>query len=163
MGDVFDEDTIFEQSILTREITVHIQHVDSDISSHVSTMLRSEYEGRCIEEGYIKQGSSKILSLSCGKLINHHVLYMVTFECMIFLPVENMRLRCYVKNITKAGIRALISPDQNAPAMIFLARDHHIQNERYFSTKIGDQLLVRVIGKRFELNDEYISILSELI
>ena len=163
MNDVFDEDTIFEKSILTREITVHIQHVDSDISTYVLTLLRDEYEGRCIEEGYIKQGSAKILTLSCGKLIKDYVQYMVTFECMIFLPVESMRLKCYVKNITKAGIRALISPEQNTPAMIFLARDHHIQNEQYISSKIGDQLLVRVIGNRFELNDEYISILSELI
>ena len=63
----------------------------------------------------------------------------------------------------EAGIRAESSMYVPSPIVIFIAKEHH-PNVSYFSeVKQGDNLNVRVIGQRFELNDKYISIIGELI
>jgi hypothetical protein len=44
-----------------------------------------------------------------------------------------------------------------------VARDHNFDNKDYSRVKVGDTIMTRVIGQRFELNDPYISIIAELI
>jgi DNA-directed RNA polymerase subunit E'/Rpb7 len=84
------------------------------------------------------------------------------FECLICRPVEGQIIECIVKNITKAGIRAIYQSEEESPITIFIARDHHYNNEYFTSLKENDSITTRVIGIRFELGDENISVLSEL-
>jgi len=75
-----------------------------------------------------------------------------------------MVVRSKVKNVTKAGIRAEISEkDEPTPMVIFIARDHHNNNDEFINIKENDYINAKVIGKRFELNDTYISVIAELI
>ena len=75
-----------------------------------------------------------------------------------------MVINCVARNITKAGIRADIeTPDNKSPVIIFIARDHHYNSDYFSSIKENDNIKIRVIGQRFELNDKYISIIAELI
>jgi hypothetical protein len=87
----------------------------------------------------------------------------VVFECDVCFPVEGMLISCLAKNITKAGIRAESAFDTPSPIVVFIARDHHYNDESFSKVKEGDKIDVRVIGQRFELNDKYISIIGELI
>jgi len=45
---------------------------------------------------------------------------------------------------------------------LFIARDHHHLNESLSTIKENDNLLARVIGIRYELNDKYISAIAKL-
>ena len=84
------------------------------------------------------------------------------FECLICHPIEGQIIKCKVENITRAGIRAIYFKETKSPITIFIARDHHYDN-KYFSTiKEEDVILIKVIGIRYELNDETISVLGEL-
>ena len=74
-----------------------------------------------------------------------------------------MIFNCVAKNITKAGIRAESSVENPTPIVVFVAKDHHYNDEYFSDVKEGDVIQVRVIGQRFELNDKYISIIGELI
>ena len=47
--------------------------------------------------------------------------------------------------------------------MVFIARDHHYKSAQFSKLEEGDDINVRVIGIRYELNDEYISIIGELV
>mgnify|MGYP007000347125 len=50
------------------------------------------------------------------------------------------------------------------PLIIFIARDHHYKNPELFSSiKESDEIIVKIIGQRFELNDPAISVIAELI
>ena len=76
-----------------------------------------------------------------------------------------MYINCVAKNITKAGIKAEIdtySEEEKSPLIIFLARDHNYLIKKFSNININDKIRIRVIGQRFELNDEYISVLGEL-
>ena len=50
-----------------------------------------------------------------------------------------------------------------SPVIVFIARDHHYQSKYFSSKQEGDNIVVKVIGQRFELNDKYISIIATLI
>ena len=75
-----------------------------------------------------------------------------------------MIIDCLAKTITKVGVRAeLIVDDNISPYVIFIARDHHYNNETFSKIKENDVLQVRIMGQRYELNDKQISIIAELI
>jgi CTP synthase (UTP-ammonia lyase) len=77
-------------------------------------------------------------------------------------PVEGMQINCIAKHINKAGIRAEVK-DTPSPVVIFIARDHNYSSQLFSQVKENDNINVRVIGQRFELNDTYISIIAQLI
>ena len=55
-------------------------------------------------------------------------------------------------------------PETPTPLVVFLARDHHYKNTEYFSSvKENDEINVKIIGQRFELNDVAISVIGEII
>ena len=69
---------------------------------------------------------------------------------------------CTIKNITKAGLRCELNEDKS-PLVIFVSRDHHYQITEFNELVENDKINVKIIGQRFELNDQYISIISEYI
>lgn len=156
--------SIYSQIMITKQIPINIVNVGQNLNQTFLNIISSSIEGKCIEEGYIKSNSTKILTYSSGLIKGGQVLFEVVFECLVCCPVEGMHIKCRAKNITKAGIKAQIDDDSgDIPVVIFLARDHHYKMN-YFSTIEPDELIkVRVIGQRFELNDEYISIIAELM
>ena len=153
--------SIYSTAIITRHVTLPINLVGSNIKSVLMKEISSNIEGRCIVQGFVKPDSTTILSYSCGVVKGANVVYEVVFECEVCCPVEGMNINCIAKNITKAGIRAVVS-EIPSPVVIFVARDHHKTD--YFTTIKEDQSIkVRVIGQRFELNDKYVSIIAELV
>ena len=60
------------------------------------------------------------------------------------------------------GIRAEVK-DMPSPVVIFVARDHNYNSQLFTDTKVNDEIMVRVIGQRYELNDAYISIIAEIV
>jgi len=154
---------IYSKSLLTRNITLPITIIGRNIKETIENVINHHYEGKCLVEGYIKPKSSKIITFSSGVIAGDNISFEVVFECMICNPVEGMNIMCVAKNITKAGIRAESATEIPSPIVVFIARDHHFNNNKFINIQEGDTMVVRVIGQRFELNDSYISIIGELI
>jgi hypothetical protein len=157
---------IYMQNVLVRKVYLDINEIGGNIAANLEKKLRREIESKCIKEGYVKPRSTKILSYSCGVLKANKVEFVVTCECLICRPVEGMRIfKCIAKNITKAGIRAELRTegDEPSPIVVFVARDHHYDNKYFATVKEEDEINVRVIGQRYELNDTYVSIIAELL
>lgn len=173
-GDEYDEkvvvlsnDDIFTQSVLHYPVYMTITQVGSNLERNLKKYLVQMCEGKCIEEGYIKHKSIKIITYSSGVAYAEQIRFDVVFECKLCYPTEGMHLICFAKNITKAGIRAEIyeneSLKESTPMMIFIARDHHYNNNNINDIEVGQKLNVRILGCRFELNDQYISVIAEYI
>lgn len=155
---------IYSKILITRMASMHITHMGNNIKELLQHKLSSEIEGKCIVEGYIKPKSVSILTYSSGIVQGHNIIFEIVFECQACLPVEGMHIKCIAKNITKAGIRAEITDGVNkTPLVIFIARDHHTITPYFNSIKEQSNIVVRVIGQRFELNDNYICVIAELI
>ena len=154
---------IWMKNVLTRKIVLPFKSIGNNIRENIQKKLEENLYNRCSKEGYIKKKSIQILSYSSGVVEANTVIFDVMFECNICRPVEGQIIPCKVKNITRAGIRATYTREEESPITIFVARDHHYNNEEFSQQKEDDDINIKVIGIRYELNDETISVLGELI
>jgi DNA-directed RNA polymerase subunit E'/Rpb7 len=157
-----DNMVLFSNALITKKIHVNIQNIGSNIKQTLEKMIAADIEGKCIVEGFVKNRSTKIMTYSSGLIQGSSVTFEVVYECSICSPVEGMIIHCIAKNITKAGIRAETN-DSPSPVVIFVARDHHYTTPYFSEVKENEDIVVKVIGQRYELNDKYISIIAELV
>jgi DNA-directed RNA polymerase subunit E'/Rpb7 len=154
---------IYMHNVITRKVQLSIREVGSNIKYNIENKLQTTLEGRCTVEGFIKPGSISLHTYSSGLISGDKVIFEVVFACLICRPVQGMKIsRCVVKNNTKAGIRAE-TKEQVSPVVIFISRDHHHRDQYFNDLKEGDEINVKVIGQRFELNDRFVSIIGELM
>ena len=153
---------LWMKNMLTRRILLPFHSIGSNIRENVQKKLEEKLYNKCSKEGYIKNGSIKILSYSSGLVEANNVIFEVMFECDICHPVEGQIIKCQVKNITRAGIRAVYTKEKVSPITVFVARDHHYNNEAFLKVKENEEITIKVIGIRYELHDETISVLGEL-
>ena len=155
---------IYTDSLITRSVYLSIMEIDKNLKDTITKKLKKEYEGKCIVEGYIQNDSCQIVSYSSGLIKGVNIIYDVVFRCKTCFPVEGMNINCIATNITKsAGIRAEIADIYPSPAIIFITRDHHYNDDYFSEIKEGQKFSATVIGQRFELNDKFISIIAKLI
>jgi len=154
--------SLFERAILERQVAVHITNVGKNLTQTLEKVLKQDYQGKCTVEGFIKDNSISIRTYSAGKTNGDKICFTVVFECQICHPVEDMLIQCITRNVTKAGIRAesVISP---SPIVVFVTRDHNYDNDYFSSIHEGDHINIKVIGQRFELYDDHISIVAQLV
>jgi DNA-directed RNA polymerase subunit E'/Rpb7 len=155
---------IYSRCLITRNISLPITAINKNIRETIENQISYQFEGKCINEGYVKLGSSKIITYSSGIIERGtNILFEVMFECLVCFPVEGTLISCVAKNITKAGIRAESADESPSPIVVFIARDHNYSNTYFSSLQEGDKFNARIIGQRFELNDKYISIIAEVV
>lgn len=154
---------IYSKNVLCKDVTLNINLIGSNINSVLRETLSNKYEGKCIKEGYIKKGSIEIINYSAGVLKGSSAVFNVSFECLICKPVEGMKIKCKVINVTMAGIRAVYSQSMESPLIVFIARDHYYNEPIFTKIKEDDLITIKVIGTRYELNDKNIYIIAELL
>ena len=154
-------------SILSMKVTLPITEVGGNIKANLEKLIVSKTEGKCIVEGFVRPNSVNILTYSSGKVNAGYVEFQTTYECMVCYPVDGMRVRCICNTITKAGIHAEVreqkGPVSIVPITMFIARDHHMQNDLFEKVVEGAKLIVSVSGVRFELNDATICAIGKLV
>lgn len=154
--------SLYIKNISTKRLSVPVKCVGSNIKGTLENILRSNIEGKCSIEGYVKQRSCNVITYSCGLVTGNLAIFTVVYECLVCNPSQGMRISCSVKNITNAGILAQVDDSEYSPVNIFIARDHHYNIPYFSELKEGDEIMIRVIGQRFELNDTFVSVLGEL-
>jgi len=153
---------LFNQILITKTIPININNIGNNIKETLEKAIAFQIEGKCIVEGYIKPSTVEIITFSSGLVTGPTVIFEVVFQCYVCSPVEGMHINCIAKHINKAGIRAEVN-EMPSPVVIFIARDHNYNSPLFAQIKENDEVKVRVIGQRFELNDKYISIIAELV
>jgi len=148
--------------IISKKVSINMKNIGSNLKEIMLKLIENEIAGKCIKEGYIKPNSISIISYSNGIQERDYIKFDVVIECLVCNPVEGQQLTCIAENITKAGIRAAVSDDNN-PLIIFIARDHNYLNKNFSNIKEKQEITIRVIGQRFELNDKNISVIAELL
>ena len=155
---------IYARNVISRKIPIPFNQIGNNLNIILLKHVKLSVEGKCNKEGFIKHNSVRLVSISAGILEGENVIYNVSFECLICHPVENMHIKCKVTNITKAGIKCIYGDVENdSPIINYIARDHNYNNKLFNETKIDDVINTRVIGIRFELNDDKIYVISEII
>lgn len=153
---------IYSSILLTRKISIPFRIVGRNIKDTLEHILSKIVEGKCMAEGFIRPGSVKILSYSNGYLYGKHAIFDVVYECLACSLVEGVVFSCVIKNISLAGIRATIN-EPKSPVVVFIARDHHYDRADFTRLQEEEEIRIRVIGQRFEIGDEAISVIGELV
>ena len=151
---------IYIKNILTRKIHLPFYLLGDNIKELIQQKLNKTYEGKCIKEGFLKPNSINIITYSSVVIKGNNVLFDVAFNCLICKPVEGMRIKVIVKNVTKAGIRAEYK--EPTPIIVFISRDQSYKDELFNSIKEDDDIYIKVIGIRYELNDKFISVIASV-
>ena len=133
---------LYMSHLLTRRIKLPFNLIGENIKENLNQVL-NELSGKCAKEGYIKYNSINILTHSSGIINDNNVIFDVVFEAQVCHPVEGMKLKCIVKNTTKAGIRAEIN-EEISPIVIFVARDHYYEDDYFSSRKEGDIITINI-------------------
>lgn len=156
--------SVYSRCLLTRKFVLPITAISKNLKENIEENIKTNFEGKCVVEGYIKPNSAQIITHSSGTIERGNcIMFETVFECDVCFPVEGMLIPCVAKNITKAGIRCESANEVPSPIIVFIAKDHHYSSSQFNEIKEGDKLNVKVIGQRFELNDKYISIIGELV
>ena len=153
---------LYTQSVVCMRITLAVSEIGKNLASILHQRLKSSVEGMCIAQGYVKPGSVLVLTYSSGVASGATVTFDVSYQCLICRPVEGMLIRgCVVKNITKAGIRA-ITQEHPSPVVVYISRDHMRDSDTFDAVSEGDLITARVVGQRYELKDQSISVVAQL-
>lgn len=153
---------IFSPVIDTAKVYLKIYEVNKNVQEKIKSTLVAQLESKCNKHGLIKEGSVQIINTSSATIRMNRAEFTVTYQALACHPVEGMIVEVGVVNVTKAGIRAELMGEEQSPLVIFVARDHH-NNNNYFNTiKEKDSIHVKIVGVRFELNDTYVSVIGEL-
>ena len=142
--------SLYIKNIITKKLSIPIKYVGANIKQVLEEILKKEFEGKCCIDGYVKKGSSKIITYSCGNIHGNVAIFTIVFEYLVCNPPNGMRISCVVSNITNAGLMALANNSDISPINVFIARDHHYNIPYFSQIKNEDTIMVRVIGQRFE-------------
>lgn len=158
----YSDNVLYNRSLLTRSVCIPMKNVNKNIHGEIERYINKNYEGKCVVEGYIRPQSVKIISYSSGLIKADNIIFDVGFECEVCYPIEGMKFKCLVNNITKAGLRCEIPNERPSPLVIFVTRDHNYMKDGFTDINEGDIINVKIIGQRFELNDKYISVIASI-
>ena len=163
---VTNEHNLYSRNMLEMKVILLPQEIGvNKTDKNLQQKIVNTIEGRCIEEGYVKPKSVKILRYSTGLVKTPHIEFSVVFECKTCNPTEGLILReCVCTSVTKGGIHANIYDNhRNIPVTVYIHRDHFAENRVFQSVKKDDVFDVTVIGARFELNDPCVEIIGEIL
>ena len=170
------ESALYHATCIRRKLCIPVSDIPhvSRVEDHLRQTVSGEMDGRCIAEGFIKPGSCILRSHSAGTFSAGNIRFDLEIDCMLCCPKEGAVMNCVAKTVTQAGIRANASVREHepSPVVIYISREMHdatrlgesMQTQMPMDAiKPGDAMQIRVVGRRFELNDKQVSIIGEWI
>ena len=169
---LLNQPDLYHKQIIQHKVQIPFHKIPSSLVTYFETYARKHIMGKCYKEGYIFYGEGgknvKVVSHTSGIMNSNLVDFNVMYEFDVCYPHEDMEIMCKVDSVTKIGIKAILSNDERKnPMVIFASRIHNVN---FFESNNGETenlegkiIKVRVIGSRFEVNDEYLSLLGEII
>jgi DNA-directed RNA polymerase subunit E'/Rpb7 len=153
----------FSTAVLEKNIILPMTSVGKNIIEILMNAISLQIEGKCISEGYVKPGSSKLISYSAGLIERgNKISFHVVFSCGVCCPIINSQIQCKIVSITNSGIRAESVDTVPTCMVIYISRD--LNSKDFHDTEFveGKIISVKVIGKRFELNDAFVSVIAKI-
>lgn len=163
----FKNELVEKVNILPSELKSTSGQINEYIDNIILTKLKDKLGDKCLKYGLIKRESIVQLSRSVPYFnngrFNSSMSVKVRFSADICNPSENQIIECKVSSQNKMGILAYVGNSfSESPLVILLARQHHLENDNYKNIKNNDTIKVKIIGKKFDINDKQISIIAKL-
>jgi len=156
-----NEDTLYIPVMITKKISIPLEHHGKNIEHYFLSYSQDKYENKCIEDGFVRKGSSSVVKYTPGILENNYCIYNVLFKFDMCVPYKNMKTSCIIQSFNKIGFICVVN-EVNSPIYIYVTRElnQHINFDDY---KLKDKIKVIITKYRFEYNDHYISCMGKII
>ena len=158
----------YSTEIVTKRIAFKVSAIEASdqktLAKLIETTVCEQFEGRCISEGFVKPDSIKVITHSSGLIkSNHTIVYDVSFSCEVYVPIEGSLITCRAASVIRPGIRAYSAHEKPSPFVAFVTKDLIFEDAKFDGIQKDDVFTAKVIAKRFEINDEHISIIAEFV
>jgi len=152
--------------ILSISLGLGADEINGNIENIILFKLKKQLEGKCIREGFVLPGSVEIVSRSAGTAqlshFNANFIFHIQYSAKICNPVEGDIVEAEITNVNKMGILARAGEGDPPPLSILLAKQHHMNNDKFEKMREGYNIRVKIIGKRFDSGENQISIIGLL-
>tara|TARA_B100001094_G_C18088633_1_gene749149 strand:+ start:636 stop:1139 length:504 start_codon:yes stop_codon:yes gene_type:complete len=165
---------MINEQIINSTLSLSPSDLTGDIDNIIKERLKSEFEGKCHDNGFIIRSSLSVIKRSVGSIETHNNLsslkYNITFKAKIISPNEGDVIECFVSNINKMGILAYIKIGgknddgiESSPLIIIIPRNYFDEQS---SKNIDDltknqSLNVRVVGVRTKYKSDKIQVVAK--
>ena len=156
---------IFMRMQLCEKVKLEPAFITKSYRDEVMKRLKAKVEGICSRHGFIKADSIEILKICTGRVemigLNGNTTYDVYFWADVCNPLLGSVIRCRVSNINKFGILAEAGGIIEA---IVAKNSVNITSEVDLDKiRIGDEVVLEVVGKKYELNEKKISLIGKIV
>jgi len=147
----------------------HVQLAPSELTESfvevIASKLKAKFEGVCSRFGYVKPGTLALASRSAGSFMKPHFNGHTRFEVCVMGDVCNPTTGMVVDAKVKASNNLGVVADSDGILDILIPRrsagiSSEVDLDRL---KVGDDILVEVLGKRYQLKDSKISIIGRVV
>jgi DNA-directed RNA polymerase subunit E'/Rpb7 len=166
---------LFVRSLVRDPVLVKPQHIGSNYVEVIERQLRASYEGVCSRHGFIMPGSITVHKVLSGRVeavsLNGDVRYDVAYFASVCNPPIGSVLDGRVINMNRFGV--LVHSGVQSPDGTFLPVVETIVTRQPIggldsevdldALEVGETVHVQIAGKKFELNDDKISVIGRIV
>ena len=146
--------------LLKQQVVIEPHELNKDLNKCILRKLKQEVENKCIAEGFVKEGSVKIIKKTMGyypsNLFTGSTCIMVYYTADIINPPNGSKIKCTIKYINKLGIQA-----EHGPLLIIVAKEFHNNKKFFKNKKLGEKIEVVILDKKYNVNDKIISVAAK--
>ena len=137
-------DNIYFNCVLLKKIVIEAKYLNENIDEYINEYLKKKVEGFCINEGYVKPESIKVIQKSVGMILGSRftgdVTYNVAYTADVCNPVIGNIIECKVKFINKLGVLG-----NNGPITIIVGKQFHINDIEMNKINYGVKIIIMII------------------
>jgi len=156
---------IFMRMLLCEKVKLEPAFLSTQYKDEVLRRLKAKVEGVCTRHGYVKPGSIEVHKICIGKVemigLNGMTQYDVYFHADICNPLLGSTIRCRVANFNKFGI--LAEAESVIEAVIPKNSIDIHSDVDLEKVRIGDDIIIEVVGKKYELNDKKMCLVGRIV
>ena len=149
------------KTILIKDVVIEGSKLNKNINDTILKILKNNVEDKCLDKGFVKKDSVKIIKRSAGmfsgSLFNGSVKFNVVFSCELCHPNKGDILNCKVLRVNELGVRGLIGPIK-----VTVAKQFQDNKSIFKDIKEGDMIEVVVLDKKFDLNNKFIQVAAKI-
>ena len=151
------------------EIKFNNQFKENTFHDIIIHQLKKKYEEKCSKYGYIRKDSLTMVSRSVGEFIKQHfnssIMYHATCKAEVCNPAIGSKFECTVVNRNQFGLTCEGIYDDIVVMRIMIPNTtSRILNEvDIVNIKIGEEILVEVLGNKYLLQDKTIQIIARTL
>lgn len=164
---------VFNRVLCKENIKLEPKYISKGFKAELTQRLKKKVEGICSKHGYIKHDSVEVYKVAPGvvELISlaGNVTYDVYFYADVCNPMLGSIINAVVSNINRFGILAeagyFVGDEYMTVLEIIIAKNSvNIQSDvNLDDVKVGDELRIEIIGKKFELGEKKISAIGRAV